>query len=114
MSHLLDQSGLLSHRNELGGRDDAALRMDPAYEGLCTNWLLLCIYLHLVVQHELPLRNRLTTPLPEPAMPVDLLLHGILKEANKVAPRILAFLHGKFCLSLHNIVSQSMSAGRNL
>ncbi len=95
-----DDAGFLGHRNEIGGRQQAALRMPPAQQGLETaHFTGMGVDLRLIEQHEFVARQR--------AAQVGLDLHALgigrlhagFPELQAAAALRLGLVHGDFGLA---------------
>jgi len=88
-----DQTGILSQRNEVAGRDQTMLRMLPSHEGLGAEDPTPGVDLRLIVEEELVLLQRQVQILLElPPVP-GCLIHACRKELNVVASSRLGVIH---------------------
>ena len=93
-----DESGFLGHRDELGGRHQAALWVVPAHQCLHPHKAAVLVHLGLEMQQELLERQRMAQVVFQGGTGAHRRLHFRVEEAQRVAPGRFGLVHGQIGL----------------
>ena len=98
-----DKAGFLRQRDELAGRDESALRMQPAHQCFGADHAARRIHLRLIVKNQLVLEHGLAQIDLHVRPRLDRILHRRIEETQGVAPGRLGLVHRRV-RALHQLI----------